>query len=141
VVQPSIGWSYVNGTNANSENPEIQFNTYGLYTVTLTVSNLNGESIDNPSVEIMVNSGVGLDAYAHVDLNMYPNPTSGDLNLEFVGNLEGAKLSVLSTIGAEVMSFDVLPNSIDASKLSNGTYFVVLALPNGARITRLFVKK
>jgi hypothetical protein len=61
--------------------------------------------------------------------------------LEFVGNLEGAQLSVLSTIGAQVMSFDVLPNSIDASSLSNGTYFVVLALPNGAKITRLFVKQ
>jgi len=140
-VQPPMGWVFVNGTNASSQNPEIQFNNIGVYTVGLVVSNGNGQSTENPSEQINVTSGVGIEENIDELFKIYPNPTSDELNITFGGNLEGAQLSVLSTIGAEVMSCDVLPNSIDASQLSNGTYFIVLALPNGAKITRLFVKQ
>jgi PKD repeat protein len=140
-VQPATGWVFTNGSTASSVNPEIQFNNYGLYTVTLVASNQNGPSIDNPSVEIMVNSGVGLEDNAAIDLRVFPNPTSGQLNLEFSGNLEGAKLSVVSTIGAEVMKFDSVPASIDTGSLGNGTYFLTLLMPNGSTIIKLFVKQ
>jgi len=140
-VQPEIGWEFVNGTNASSVNPEIQFNNYGLYTITLTASNQNGESIDNPSEEIMVNSAVGLDAYLSSNLKIYPNPTSGELNIEFLGSIENARLSVVSTIGAEVLTYSNVPSSIDVSKLSNGTYYIVIELANGSSINKLFVKK
>ena len=140
-VQPETGWEFVNGTNASSVNPEIQFNNYGLYTITLTASNQNGESIDNPSEEIMVNSAVGLDAYLSSNLKIYPNPTSGELNIEFLGSIENARLSVVSTIGAEVLTYSNVPSSIDVSKLSNGTYYIVIELANGSSINKLFVKK
>lgn len=140
-VQPATGWVYSNGTTANSENPEIQFNNYGLYTVTLVVSNPNGESISNPTAQVMVNSGVGLDAYTSADIKLFPNPTSGELNIEFSGNTENAKMVVVSTIGAEVMSYTAVPNSINVDNLSNGTYFLVILLPNGEKRTTLFVKK
>jgi hypothetical protein len=50
-------------------------------------------------------------------------------------------LLVVSTIGAEVLSFDAIPNSINVALLSNGTYFLVLVLPNGSKTTKLFVKQ
>lgn len=37
-------FSFVNGTNANSQNPEILCSAYGSYTVRLTASNSNGEN-------------------------------------------------------------------------------------------------
>ncbi len=36
--------TFVNGTGENSENPQVVFNTAGLYSVTLTAENLNGQS-------------------------------------------------------------------------------------------------
>lgn len=140
-VQPIAGWFYVNGTNANSINPEIQFNDYGVYNVTLVASNQNGDSENDNAVQIVVDSGVGLNNYAFADIKCFPNPTSGELNLEFHGNIDGAALSVVSTIGTEVMTYAILPNSIDVADLSNGTYFLVMALPNGSKITKLFVKQ
>jgi PKD repeat protein len=139
-VEPATGWNFVNSTDASSVNPEIQFNNYGLYTVSLVVSNPNGVSANVSTAQVMVGSGVGLENYNNNDLNIFPNPTSGELNLEFIGNMVGAKLTVISTIGVEVMHFETLPNSIDASGLSSGTYFILLALPNGSKITKLFVK-
>jgi len=42
-IQPST-FAFVNGTNKNSQNPEIQFNTAGIYSVSLTVQNANGSN-------------------------------------------------------------------------------------------------
>lgn len=140
-VQPPMGWVYVNGTDATSQNPEIQFNNIGIYTVTLVVSNGNGQSIDNPSEQITVSSGLDIAENSEQLLSVYPNPSSDELNIEFAGSIENARLSVVSTIGAEVLSFANVPNSILVNELSNGTYFLIIMLPNGEKHTTLFVKK
>ena len=38
-VSPNTGWSFGNGTNANSQNPQFIFNTKGNYVITLQVKN------------------------------------------------------------------------------------------------------
>lgn len=43
-ILPATGWAFVNSTNANSQNPQVQFTTAGLYTVTLIASNATGSS-------------------------------------------------------------------------------------------------
>jgi len=44
--------TFVNGTNANSQNPDVRFEEPGLYTVTLSATNANGNS--NKTVENMI---------------------------------------------------------------------------------------
>jgi photosystem II stability/assembly factor-like uncharacterized protein len=41
-ILPSKGWSYVNGTDSLSSRAEVQFNTFGNYTISLTVTNAKG---------------------------------------------------------------------------------------------------
>jgi hypothetical protein len=47
VVSPGtqgVDWTYISGTNATSQNPEIQFNTVGSYTLELTATNAMGSN-------------------------------------------------------------------------------------------------
>ena len=46
VITPAVGWSYIGGTNANSQNPQVVFNVGGYYTVELTVSNSAGSDVE-----------------------------------------------------------------------------------------------
>ncbi|PHQ78239.1 MAG: hypothetical protein COB65_14125, partial [Thalassobium sp.] len=50
-------FNYLNGTNANSSNPTVTFNSYGFYQVSLTTSNTNGADTETKTSYIEVNQG------------------------------------------------------------------------------------
>ncbi|MCB0805357.1 MAG: PKD domain-containing protein [Bacteroidales bacterium] len=52
-ITPS-SFTFINGTNANSQNPEVQFNQLGFYTVTLDVSNPYGSDSETKTNYIEV---------------------------------------------------------------------------------------
>jgi PKD repeat protein len=139
-VVPSTGWSFVNNTNANSQNPQIQFVTYGWYTVSLTASNANGDSQNSVSVQIFVESASGLDDSSKGKLVLYPNPTNDKLFLLYDGELNVARVRVISTIGKEVLNFSTLPKELDVTKLDQGTYFLEIQTIEGNKIAKFFVK-
>ncbi|QTN38384.1 T9SS type A sorting domain-containing protein [Cryomorphaceae bacterium] len=41
-ISPNTGWSYLSGSNANSQNPQVVFSSSGTYTISLTASNSLG---------------------------------------------------------------------------------------------------
>lgn len=53
-ISPSAGVSFVNGTSASSQNPQVKFTNAGLYSVTLTVTNGLGSNNDTKSNYIRV---------------------------------------------------------------------------------------
>lgn len=52
-------FNFTGGTNANSQNPQVQFNATGLYTVTLNATNANGSDVETQTNYINV-SGAAL---------------------------------------------------------------------------------
>jgi len=56
-ITPATGFTFVNGTSATSQNPQVQFTTIGTYDVSLTTSNGFGSSNLNIASYISVGSG------------------------------------------------------------------------------------
>lgn len=56
-LTPATGYTFVNGTNATSQNPELQFTTNGVYDVSLTVFNTFGNNTYASPAYITVGNG------------------------------------------------------------------------------------
>jgi PKD repeat protein len=61
-------YTFINGTNQNSENPEIRFTTKGIYLVTLKASNYCNSNSINPPITITAKD------IPDITLNNLPNP-------------------------------------------------------------------
>jgi hypothetical protein len=138
-ILPSLGWEFVDGTDATSKNPKVKFNNSGTYYVGLVAS--NGPYSSGFVKSIHVVSNLTTDSYEANEFALYPNPASELLHLDFNGQGENVSLSVLSNIGSELLTFDYVPGTIDVSSLSPGAYLIALKLSNAQRITRLFIKQ
>jgi len=66
------------------------------------------------------------------DVNIYPNPSTGTLNIE---NVEGCNVQILNMMGQVVENIEKarMVNNVDMSRYSNGTYFVRII--NGNEVT------
>ena len=69
------------------------------------------------------------------DLSVYPNPTSGILNLSNILT----DVQLFDVTGRVVYANSVVESTIDLSSLANGTYFLV-ANKEGQRISTKVVK-
>jgi len=110
---------YTGGTNANSQNPQVQFTSIGQYTVTLTATNAFGSD-----TEIKTN---------YIDVILYdycvPSYTTGTgygdyitlVQLGSINNSTGASSSPYYTYFSN-LSTDLIPGSENTITLSPGTY-------------------
>lgn len=88
-IQPS-SYEFANGTSKNSKNPEIRFNQPGLYSVSLTVANINGSNNLSKTNYIIAGdlqvklSGITSDSIVcGCNLLNFPLAASGATNYEF----------------------------------------------------------
>ncbi len=69
-IAPSLGYIYVNGTDANSQNPEISFTADGVYSITLSATNGDGTDDEIKTDYIIVNN-----------VPDQPSPIDGEANI------------------------------------------------------------
>jgi PKD repeat protein len=139
-VSPATGWEFINGTNANSLNPEIQFNNSGTYLVSLIASNSNGDS-QEVTETINVASAAGIDENNSFEMSLFPNPAHAALNIDISVPTAGAKIRVISALGTETITEFDFTQVVDISNLALGLYFLEVELPNGMKQTQRFVKE
>lgn len=112
-------FTFVGGTDANSQNPQVQFTAIGQYTVTLTASNANGSNSLTKTNYISVvpysycvptySSGTGYGDYISL------------VQLGSINNATGASTSPYYTYYSS-LSTDLLPSTSYTITLSQGTY-------------------
>jgi len=79
-------WDFGDGTNSSDQNPSHVYTEAGIYVVTLTIVGTEGCSDSNLETIIVTDSqtvGVRSPGDLTGQVRLYPNPTSGDLQLAF----------------------------------------------------------
>ena len=84
-------------------------------------------------------SKVSVKELNRVAVGVYPNPTSGAVQL--LGNNSWNTYRVYNTVGVEVMSGNITGNTITLSGLENGCYFIETANNELVGITRVILNK
>lgn len=143
-IQPATGWAFVNGTDANSVNPEIEFYTSGSYSVSLIAETSGGTDTETVSNCISVAGTAGInEENAAATFSVYPNPSNGIININLNGAVNQTQIAIYNSVGAAV--YQVNPSSelvqIDLSAFSSGMYFVEVRSDKGVDTQRLLISK
>jgi Leucine-rich repeat (LRR) protein len=73
-------------------------------------------------------------------LVLYPNPTSGILNIENNENITIKKIIILNTLGQKIIN-NQIENNIDISNLPNGIYYISIESINGNKASYKIIKE
>jgi len=130
-------WTFEGGTPETSteQNPEITYNTPGVYNVSLTVTNDfgNDTKTKNDYITVLQITGVGENSVNLIKI--FPNPANNVLNISSEEMINSVTL--LNIMGEKVFQQDKNVNSVrvNASELKAGIYFVVVKTDSGV-VTR-----
>ena len=147
-----------NGTTGNNGVKEWSFNwtapTTGSGTVTFygCFNNANnnggtsGDSIIRSSLVVQekLAASIGLTAFQKHGFNIFPMPTTNDLNISNNHNVYVNAIQVFDLSGKLMMSKEIESDEnmkVDVSTLSNGTYIIHLSSEQGSIATAKFIKE
>lgn len=139
-------WRFGDGTTSTEENPMHVYSEEGTYLVTLSAVNGEGCSVTTTQEIVVSLSTNTQDQLLEASLNLYPNPTTGKLNIDLGVNYQNplTEIRMVDLLGRTVRQ---LSNSqiqgnnleIDMTDLNNGVYHLIF-VANDARTTRRVVK-
>ena len=143
--------SYANIFNTDvldmDENFMAYSNTSWMFTidqVNVMNATLNGyrSSLKNSTVSINCDGsvGTGLNNYQLENLDIFPNPTLGKLNIASADKIN--TLSITNIIGKEILFIkDFSANTIDITPYKNGVYFISIRTDKGKHIEKIILNK
>lgn len=139
-------WTFDGGVPATSsaQNPVVTYNEFGVYDVTLEVTNQFGSDSETKTEYIIVN-GVGIEQLSLEEekLIVYPNPANDIVNAVTLPNTE-AQVRILSAVGKQVLAKKISgeKTTLNVGNLPSGIYIVeMINTDNGQRITKRLIVK
>ncbi|MBE0663526.1 MAG: PKD domain-containing protein [Bacteroidales bacterium] len=136
-------WHFDGGTPATStlKNPMVIYDTPGLYSVTLEVSNNQGSDTKTIQNYIQVDEGVGMARFnSRLSLKVYPNPvTNGILQIESSNDLGNVEL--FSLMGQKIIHLEVDSPRIfiDVSSVTEGIYLLKVQNTLGVAVMKIYI--
>lgn len=138
-------WNFGDGTGSIAQNPLKTFTTNGNFNVCLTVSNAFGTS--QQVCKQVSTSGVGInDVDFSSSISMFPNPSTGKVQLTFNGNVTpDMNVTVYNILGEAVLPttfFKAGTTNMELNMLSasNGLYLVKIQSDNGTAVKHLTIQ-
>ncbi|MEN8810085.1 MAG: Omp28-related outer membrane protein [Flavobacteriales bacterium] len=105
----------------------------------------NNLYLDNIRIVDAVTSSIN-ENESSTSLNIYPNPSNGMVNLEYISrNLGDITINIINTLGANVYTTNAVSNgslnkSIDLSQMTKGIYFVNVVSENGTTTKKMIIQ-
>ncbi|WP_046757308.1 T9SS type A sorting domain-containing protein [Kordia jejudonensis] len=124
--------------NATTGEIDLSMSTDGVYTITHTVGDCN---LYTDSTSLTITNTLSTPTVEDTLFAMYPNPTTGSLQIESKQTL--SQVIVYNLVGQQVKAITMQADqkSIDISNLKTGSYFVNVQSTTGNTYTKLIVKK
>lgn len=136
-------FTWEGGTSASSRFPKVKFTAAGTYSVSLTASNGVGPNTASKNNYITVGGSTSASDFNPLQLGVYPNPTTGKVQISLNGTTDASALRIFAVDGREVGSWNGLvsgTHTIDLpAALANGVYLVRLENGSYTRQTRLHI--
>lgn len=139
---PEFSWDFGDGQGSNSISPTHEYDEPGIYTITLTASNICGETTATNTVEILPVST--LDVNSKSEISVYPNPTNANLNIKIEGEYEGNyELLLFNDIGQQLLQKShikqglVTITDIEIFNLPRGSYFIQIASEQEVQVRKI----
>lgn len=136
-----VEWSFEGGSPQSSTlwNPQVSYPALGAYSVTVSASNAFGQTQLTFPEYIEVKEGIGISEADDAHLHIWPNPSTGIVNIRHVSVIE--TIEVVNLAGMSLTQ--VFPNSkmaqLALSALPNGMYFVKILLENGKTASKKLI--
>ena len=131
-------FSFQNATTATSKNADVKFSAFGLYSVTLKVTNSTGtdQKAKTNYITVAANASKALNKSF---ITLFPNPATDKISVRGINAI--AHASATATNGQQVqLSF--IENEIDITNLSSGIYVIIIKdNTDGVYQTKLVVNR
>lgn len=140
----TYSWDFGDGALSAQQNPSHTFSSLGDYTVSLIVSNNCGA--DTTTIDYSITSVTDIQISA-IDLNVYPNPTFGIVNIATTDLAKGNyQIAVHDLTGKLVYATDrnaneLINTSIDLTTLTKGMYFLSITGHDRKQVVKLMLDK
>jgi PKD repeat protein len=144
-------WSFPGGSpsTSNLQNPTINFNSIGLYNVSLKTSNDCGNNTLTKTNYINVNSTVGIfNNQKNENINVYPNPNNGTFKIDVdLNSSEKVQLKIFSIDGQLVYTSEILPirnkleKEISINNIVAGVYIIQLLVEKEIVFKKMVIEK
>jgi ribosomal protein L14 len=141
-------WTQVSGpgqaaiSNGQTSIATVSDLTTGIYTFELKVTD-NGGASSTKTIRVTVENQHGQNAI----FKIYPNPTSGVLNMQYVANVNGKFRITIYDANRKLMRDEVIDKTqvsitktIDVSLYESGVYFIQITSPDNSKVVKQFVK-
>lgn len=135
-------WDFGDGTNSTLQNPEHTYDTEGVYSVAVTVTDQNGNSDTETKTDYITVTNVETDIndnFTDNDLfTIYPNPSNMNV---YISAPEDVNLSIFNIAGQKMIEKkNFINGEIDISEFSNGIYMVIFS-SNKGMVNKKLIKK